>query len=100
MFGRERGYVLRDLLHHQRIGLRRDVPAAEMFGQCDDAKGDRHPCLDARRGVLLVAIALDPNQFSRAAADVEQNGAPPLRIEQRRASDYGERRFGLAVDHL
>ena len=43
----------RDLLHHQRIGLRRDVPAAEMLGQRDDAERDRHPGLDARRGVVL-----------------------------------------------
>ena len=100
MLGRERRDVLRDLLHHQRIGLRRDVPAAEMLGQRDDAERDRHPCLDARRGVWLVRIALDPDQFGRAAADVEQDGAPPLRIEQRRAADHGERRLGLAVDHL
>ncbi len=50
--------------------------------------------------VLLVRIALDPDQFGRAAADVEQDGAPPLRVEQRRAADHGKRRLGLAIDHL
>ena len=51
MFGRERRDMLRDLLHHPRIGLRRDVLAAEMLGQRDDAERDRHPGLDARHGV-------------------------------------------------
>ena len=71
-----------------------------MLGQRDDAERNRHPRLDARRGVRLVRIALDPHQFGRAAADVEQDGAPPLRVEQRRAADHGERGFRLAVDHL
>ena len=62
VFGRERRDVLRDLLHHQRVGLRRDVPAAETFRQGDDAKRDRHPRLDPRRGVRLGRIALDPDQ--------------------------------------
>ena len=71
-----------------------------MLGQGDDAERDRHPGLDPRRRVLLVRIALDPDQFGRAAADVEQDGAPPFGVEQRRAADHGERRLGLAVDHL
>ena len=50
-----------------------------MLGQRDDAERDRHPRLDARRGVLLVGIALDPHQFGRAAADIEQDGAAPFR---------------------
>ena len=78
MFGRERRDVLRDLLHHLGIGLRRDVLAAEMLGQRNDAERNRHPRLDARYRILLRRIALDPNQFGRAAADVEQDGAAPL----------------------
>ena len=93
MLGRERRDVLRDLCDHQRIGLRRDVRAAEMLGQRDDAERDRHPGLDPRRGVLPVRIALDPDQFGRSAADVEQDGAPPLRVEQRRAADHGQARL-------
>ena len=45
-------------------------------------------------------IALDPDQFGRAAADIEQDRAAPFRIEQRRAADHGQRRLGLAIDHL
>ena len=71
-----------------------------MLGQRDDAERDRHPRLDPRRRILLVRIALDPDQFGRAAADVEQDRAPPLGVEQRRAADHGKRRLGLAVDHL
>ena len=71
-----------------------------MLGQRDDAERDRHPRLDPRRRILLGRIALDPDQFGRAAADIEQDRAPPLGVEQRRAADHGKRRFGLAVDHL
>ena len=100
MLGGERSDMFGDLLHHPRIGLRRDVAAAKMLGQRDDAERDRHPRLDARRRILFTRIALDPNQFGRSAADIEQNGAPSVRIEQRRAADHGERCFGLAVDHF
>ena len=100
VFGGERRDILRDLLDHVRVGFRRDVPAAKMLGQRDDAERDRHPGLDARRGVRLVRIALDPHQFGGTAADIEQDGAAPLGIEQRRAADHRQRRFGLAVDHF
>jgi hypothetical protein len=46
------------------------------------------------------SVTLDPHQFGRAAADIEQDGAASVRIEQRRAADHGERRLGLAVDHF
>ena len=54
------------------------------------------------RGTAVAAfrVAFDPHQFGRAAADIEQDGAASVRIEQRRAADHGKRRFGLAVDHL
>ena len=97
---RKRCEMLCDLPDHPRIGLPRNLPAAEMFGQRNDAKRDRHPRLDARNGILLARVALDPNQLRRSAPDVEQNGAPPLRIEQRRAADHGKRRLGFAVDHF
>ncbi len=71
-----------------------------MLGQGDDAARDRHPCLDSRHWIRLVRIALDPDQFGRAAADIEQDGAASPRIEQRRAADHRERRLGLAVDDL
>ena len=70
------------------------------LGDRDDAERDRHPGLYARRRVLLLRIALDPHQFRRSAADVEQDGATALGVEQRRAADHGQRRLGLAVDHL
>ena len=38
MLGRERRDMLRHLLHHQLIGLRRDVAAAETFGQGNNAE--------------------------------------------------------------
>ena len=98
MLGCEGRDVLGDFLHHQRIGLRRDIPAAEALGQGHDAERDRHPCLDPRRGVWLVRIALDPDQFGRSAADVEQDGAAPIWIEQRRAAEHRERGLGLAID--
>ena len=71
-----------------------------MLGERDDAERDRHPRLDPRRRVLLGGIALDPDQLGRAAADIEQDRAAPLRVEQRRATDHGKRRFGLAIDHF
>src|SRR5664279_4512182 len=100
MLGRERRHILGDLLYHRRIGLRRDVPAAELLGQGDHTERHRHPRLGARGGVLPVRIALDPDQFGRPAADVEQNSAPALRIQQRRTADDGECGFRLAVDHF
>ena len=51
-------------------------------------------------GIWFVGIALDPDQFGRTAADIEQDGAAPLRIEQRRATDHRQRRFGFAIDDL
>ncbi len=71
-----------------------------MLGQSDHAERHRHPRLGTRHGVLPVRIAFDPDQFGRPAANVEQNGAPALRIEQWRTADDGECRFRLAVDHL
>ena len=100
VLGGERRHILRDFAHHPRIGFDRDVTSAEMLGQSDDAERDRHPRLDPRRRVLFGGVALDPDQLGRAAADIEQDGAPPLYVEQRRATDHGQRRFGLAIDHL
>ena len=100
VLGGERRHMLRDLLHHAGIGVYRDVAAAEMLGERHDAERDRHPGLDPRRCVLLGGIALDPHQFGRAAADVEQDGAPSPGVEQRRAADHGQRRLGLAIDNF
>ena len=44
--------------------------------------------------------AVEPHQFRRAAADVEQHRAVGLRIDQRRAAGGGEPRLGLAIDHF
>ena len=71
-----------------------------MLGQCDHTVRHRHPCLGAGCGVRPARIAFDPDQFGRSAADVEQNGAPALRIEQWRAADHGKGCFRLAVDHF
>ena len=100
VFGREGCNILCDLGDHPRIGFTRDVPAAEILGDGDDAERDRHPGFYARRRILLVGIAFDPDQFRGPAADVEQDGAPPVGIEQRRATDHGQRCLGLAVDHF
>ena len=98
MPGGKRRDMRSDLAHHPGIGLPRHVLAAEMLGQRHHAERDRHPGLDARDGVLLAGIAFDSHQFGRAAADIEQDRAPPVRIEQRRTADHGERGFRLAVD--
>ena len=98
--GCERRHVLRHLLHHLRIGLLRHVTSAKMFGDRDHPERDRHPPLDRRRCAGSIGIALDPHQFGGTAADVEQDGAAPPGIEQRRTADHRERRLGLAVDHL
>jgi hypothetical protein len=72
------GDMLRDFRHHPRIGFACHILAAEPFRDGDDAKRDRHPRLDPRRRFLFRGIALDPDQFGRTAADIEQDGAPPF----------------------
>ena len=89
-----------DFGDHGGVGLRRDIAAAEMLGKGDHAERDRHPPLDARRGADCVRITLDPHQFGRSAADIEQDGASSPRVDQRRATDHGERSLGLAIDDL
>ena len=49
-------------------------------------------------GVRSFRIAFDPDQFGRPAADIEQDGAASIRIDQRRTTDHRQRRLGLAVD--
>ena len=50
--------------------------------------------------VPRAGIALDPDQFGRAASDVEQDGATASRVKQRRTADHGQRGLGFAIDHL
>src|SRR6185295_17356219 len=45
-------------------------------------------------------VALDPDQFGRAAADIEQDGAAAPGVEQRRTADYRQSRLGFAIDDL
>jgi len=98
----ERRHVPGDFLHHPRVGLSAvTFFAAEMLGQRHHAqwKSTSHALM---RGVApdSAGIAFDPHQFAGSAADIEQDRAMAMRIEQRRAADDGERRLGLAVDHL
>ena len=94
VLGRERRHVLLRPPAPSRVGLRRDVLAAEMLGQRDDAERNRHPCLDARRRALLRSgsrsirtNSVDPPPISnrmapraladRAAASSRSPRAPP-----------------------
>src|SRR5207237_10393108 len=92
--------MVRALLLHRGINLRRHVTAAELLGERDHAEWDRHPALYPRLRILPRRIALDAHQLGRAAADVEQDRATSSGGDQWRAAEHGERSLGLAVDHL
>ena len=70
------------------------------LGERHHADRQRGPGADFRRGRTAVGRqrAAEQHQFGRAAADVEQDHALGVRIDQRRAAGGGEPRLGLAVD--
>jgi hypothetical protein len=70
--------------------------------QRHDAERQRDPVAHrgAGRSAIERAGAAQPDQFRRAAADVEQDRALGRRIEQRGAAACGERRLGAAVHDL
>jgi hypothetical protein len=77
------------------------VAAAESLGERDDADRQRGP-RDDMRGQARRAMARDVDQrdLGRAAADVEQDDAVGVALDQRAAAGDGEPRLGLAVDDL
>ena len=86
--------------HHRFIGFARDGHAAVALGQRHHAMRQRDPAADLRRRRTLPCAlrAIEANEFGGATD--EEHDAVCLRIEQRRATGGGERRFGLAVDDL
>ena len=101
MLGRERRDVFGDFLHHPAHRIRAVTSRPpKCSASVTTPSGIDIQALMRGAAFVLGRIALDPDQFGRAAADVEQDGAPPLGIEQRRAADHGQRRLGLAVDHF
>ena len=76
--------------------------AAVALRQIHHADRDRHPAQNVRmrRAEFARPGRTEPHQLGRAAADIEQDHALRLRIEQRRAAAGGQRRFGFAIDDL
>ena len=70
----------------------------------DHADRQRHPGADAVGHAPAAAIAapaeVDPDEFRRAAADVEEEDAGGVRIDQRGAAGDRQARLGLARDDL
>src|SRR5262249_47576267 len=89
-----------DLLHHRLVTFTTDSNAAIALGQRHHAVRDRGPTADLRQGWSSAALlrASKPHYLRRAAADIEQNRAISLRIDQRRAASCSEPRFRLAID--
>ena len=76
-----------------------DHDAAVALGKRDDADGERNPAahVGRRRTAVGDRLPSEPHQFRRAAADIEQDRAFGLGVDQRRAAGRGEQRLGLAV---
>ena len=62
-----------------------------------DSDRQRHPGADARLAGNI-AMAVEPDEFGRAAADIEQKNAVGIGIGERRAAERGQARFRCAVD--
>ena len=88
------------MARHRREDLRRDVVAAKGLGERDDAEPQRFPGFDARRDRRARAPARHPDDFRRAAADVEQDGRLGLLVGELAAAGRGEKGLGLAIDDL
>ena len=102
MLGHEAIEIARDLGDHRGVDFRRDRVSAMALGEGHHADRQRDPGLDLRqrRAAPARRRAVEANQLRGAAADVEQDHAIRLRIEQRRAAGGRQRRFGLAVDDV
>ena len=61
-----------------------------MFGQGDDAKLQRRPVAKLQRRARLVWRAREPYEFGRAAADIEQQHAFGITVDQGAAAARGE----------
>ena len=72
------------------------------LGEGDHANRQRHPGLDLGewRAAPRGRRTLEADQFRGAAADVEQEHAIGLRVDQRGAAGGRQPRFGLTVDDL
>ena len=80
------------------------MPAAVSLADVDDADRERHPRADAVGHAPAPAVGwwrqIDPHQFRRTAADIEEDDAGSGRIDQRGAAGDREPRFGLARHNL
>ena len=102
MLGEEPVEQRGDLGDHCRIDLARDQVSAVALGERDHADRKRHPGLDPghRRTAPRRRRPLEADQFRGAAADVEQEHAIGLRVDQRGAAGGRQPRLGLAIDDL
>ena len=101
--GRERVDEGCDLRHHRIVAIARHDFAAVALGECDDANRQRGPADDIGRRRASPTVfrgPVEPHQFRRPAADVEQNDARCGGIEQLGATGRGEPRLGGGVDDL
>ena len=87
-------------VRHRREGVGAHMGAAEMLREGDDAKLQRCPVAQLHGAAPRAPRAGEPHEFCRAAADVEQQHARRLPVDQRTAAARGEARLGLAVDDL
>jgi hypothetical protein len=92
--------VGRDFLDHGRKQFAAHGHAAVALGKRHHADRDRGPGanLRVRRAIARGQRRAEQHQLGGAAADVEQDDALGMRIDQRRAAGGGEPRLGLAVD--
>ena len=95
--GLERAGDVRD---HRIISLRRDIDAAELLGERDDADLQRRPQtdVDLLRCSRAPTRRIKPDQLRGTTADIEDKYAFRLRIREGRAAKRGESRFRLPVD--
>jgi len=83
---------------HGLESLGADAFAAEMFGEGDDPKLQRRPVAKLQRRSRLGWRAREPYEFGRTAADIEQQHAFGITVDQSAAAARGKARFCLAVD--
>ena len=102
VLGRELADPLRHLGDHRLEHRAGDRVAAMPLGQRHHAERDRYPALDGGLGrpAPRRRAAPEPHQLGGAAADVEQDDALGVGVDQRRAAGRGEGGLGLAVDDL
>ena len=93
-----------DLVDHRFEYPVVDVSTAMPLGQIDDADGQRLPRADRLRYPPAAADAaigeIEPDEFARAAANVEKDGAGSIRVDQRRTARRRQTRFRLLRNDL